>query len=704
MRSQHAIQKAKRKRQRRQRPSGTTGHTKTERKTFDTSILLVHGIGNQKPNGLIDNWGESIFEEIKHLSSQKGWECKPQTPNETAVISLTKNKKSYTISLSECIWSDKFKRPGRREMFSWILERLPALLFLLLPDSRDSEDLFDVDRNTLNNRSIINFIIRFLLLIGIISWIVCSINIVLRWAANRASHSIVEFTALAVSLTAITLLAIKFHSHWNLAGHVKVASELNSEEAEKITKFVQRKIEAVRLQSLSTTIVAHSQGGLLAHDALTHITGTAASHLHLFGVGSGIRPITLFRSLRKWPGVMFLWSWFLLALSIFPLLQILLYIPFVPQLLLVSLRLLTLVNLSLLVVREIPFSLWSSTLSQLSYPRFSDIFNLSSIPPTLVILFFISITGLAISSRKIKTDVKCIENIPDIDWTEITTPHDVVGRFAFPSLPSKVKQITVPSEGNPLLDHTRYFKKGALAPRIIAASVLSDLGVLTLEEGITRYESVSNSVLEITRKRWRVVSFISLGVTCPFIVAMATFPPSIALLVVTSMLFCIVSAPLRFGQYILNHLKQKSDIERATNNTNSILAPTSDPPYITVAPLLISSGLGFLGSFEWVLLAMGGLIPAAFTPFLFLVTSFIHFIWAALLASNYKPSNVTLLLVSTIPLLCLLFIDKTILWPEILPIGLLHSIAFLAASIFVWAAPCLKMFRTAKRADSISGT
>jgi len=310
----HTIQKAKRKRQRGRHRNQPITHPRTDSKPFDASILLIHGIGNQKPNTLINKWGDSIVEEIKNLSSQKGWSFETNTSTDTKVVSLRKNENSYKITLSECVWSDKFERPGRREMLSWIIGRLPAFLFLLLPDSREAEHLFDGSKNIMGTRFAVHFMIRFLLFTGITSWTLWSIYTISLWAVNRASHSEVEFIALAVLTTITTVLAVKFHSNWNLAGHVKVVSELNSEEAEKITRFVQSKIEDARFQSHSTTVVAHSQGGLLAHDALTRINSKSASQLRLFGVGSGIRPITLFRSLRRWPGILYLWSWFLLVL------------------------------------------------------------------------------------------------------------------------------------------------------------------------------------------------------------------------------------------------------------------------------------------------------------------------------------------------------------------------------------------------------
>ena len=128
----HTIQKAKRKRQHRHHRSKPITHPRTDSKPFDASILLIHGIGNQKPNTLINKWGDSIVEEIKDLSSQKGWSFETNTSTDTKVVSLRKNENLYTITLSECVWSDKFERPGRREMLSWIIGRLPAFLFLLI--------------------------------------------------------------------------------------------------------------------------------------------------------------------------------------------------------------------------------------------------------------------------------------------------------------------------------------------------------------------------------------------------------------------------------------------------------------------------------------------------------------------------------------------------------------------------------------------
>ena len=235
-------------------------------------------------------------------------------------------------------------------MASWILGRLPALLLLLLPDSRDFNNLLGNSDIVSNIRLAANFIIRLFLFVGIISWA--------AWALNSISHNTIGYIALCVLGLVILSLGFTFHSHWNFAGHVKVASDLNSKEASRITEIVRNKIETTRLQSLNANIVAHSQGGLLSHDALAHNSDAETSHLRLFGIGSGIRPITLFRVLKNWPGIMFLWCWSLLALSTFPLLQIIFYTPHVPQLLLVVLRLSALADLSFLTMRKIPTELY----------------------------------------------------------------------------------------------------------------------------------------------------------------------------------------------------------------------------------------------------------------------------------------------------------------------------------------------------------
>lgn len=696
MRSKHSIQKAKRKRQRKQHNNHSVGH-KVERGTqFDASVLLIHGVGNQKPNALIDKWGESILEEIENLSSKRGWKFETRDSGKTTVVSLTKNKTSYTISLSECIWSDKFKRPGRREMFTWLLARLPAILFLLLPDSRDFNSILGNSNTAAKIRLAANFAIRLLLFVGIISWT--------GWVINRISQSMIGFETLIVLALIISSLGLTFHSHWNFAGHVKVASDLDSEEIRKVTKLVRKTIENTQFHSRSTTIVAHSQGGLLAHDALVCEGVTRSPGLRLFGVGSGLRPITLFRVLRKWPGVVFIWSWSLFFISTSLLLQYWTYSPYVLQLFLVNLRILAIANLSLLSMRLAPVEAWFYAISNVKAPIITDILSFNSILPELLLVCVVSLIGLLLSQRKLKAYTREIADIPKIDWTEMTTPHDIVGRFPFPPLPSRVREIIVPAEGNPVSDHTRYFNRGALVPQIIASSILSDLTILPIDSGIVRYEAVSKSFLERTQKRWRLVSLISLGTAFPLLLVMAILPPNVALLVNASMLFCFVSMPLRLGQYLVNYLKQNGDMQQAMEEAGRVPRPRRNVTYLTAVLLLFSSGLGFLGGIQWISLIGAPYFPATFTPFLLLLTSLVHFIWAASLVSKYKPHNVALPLISAMPLLCLIFIDKSILWPEILPIGLLHSSILLVVSIFVWATPCLRMFRTAKRADPTSGT
>ena len=176
MRSQHAIQKAKRKRRHKHHQNQPTKRSEPKRKTFDASVLLVHGIGNQTPGGLLD-WTPLIIDEIKKAANAGGWRYQKVDSDSRITICLTKESSCRKISFQECIWSDSFTRPTAQSMFWWALFRLPMLpLLLLTPDSEDLERLKKIDHKTNVDGPLIRFAVRLLLLIGTVALLMALIG------------------------------------------------------------------------------------------------------------------------------------------------------------------------------------------------------------------------------------------------------------------------------------------------------------------------------------------------------------------------------------------------------------------------------------------------------------------------------------------------------------------------------------------------
>jgi hypothetical protein len=470
MRSRHAIQKAKRKRQRRHSRSQSTNHTKVERKSINAYVLLVHGIGNQDSGELL-HWTTSVVNEIKELSNSQGWNFNETGSSFDKIISLKKGKECRQIYFRECIWSDAFNRPAFKEMFWWTLARIPLIpLFLLTPDSKDWDRII---REVFPIGPFIKFVIRLLLLLG--AAILASISILRVFVFFRSHGIILSMPTAMITVVLAWIFRDKFrslHKKYDWIGHVRVAASQsrgrNSGIAERLDKAISRACS----ESDNVTVLAHSQGGFLAHERLSK-----SQHNHsvsrLIGVGSGIRPISVLAACEKRGRVFEIWL--LLLVNLITALPLFYIINWFSQFLKPDLKQLAdLAPYALISLAPLD-SNGRATFPQLafSYPGIRDIVG--------IVLAFSFIASLSVLSAFIAVRVLAfkIDVLRELEWVEITTPHDIVGRIPFPKLANHVINLRVGGEGNPLRDHLNYFKPNMLTPKIVATCLIKDAGLKT---------------------------------------------------------------------------------------------------------------------------------------------------------------------------------------------------------------------------------
>jgi len=83
-----------------------------------------------------------------------------------------------------------------------------------------------------------------------------------------------------------------FHRKYNLIGHVRVAASQTVGQASEISTRIDEAVSRICSYSNSVTVLAHSQGGFLAHKQLFK-SRHRRNISRLIGVGSGLRPITV---------------------------------------------------------------------------------------------------------------------------------------------------------------------------------------------------------------------------------------------------------------------------------------------------------------------------------------------------------------------------------------------------------------------------
>ena len=654
MRSQHAIQKAKRKRRRKHYQIQPAKHSKPRRKTFDASVLLIHGIGNQTPGDLLD-WTPLIIDEIRNAADAGGWHYQRVDSDSRITISLTKNSNCRKISFQECIWSDSFARPTAKSMFWWALFRLPMLpLLLLTPDSEDLERLKKIDCKTNIDGPLIRFAVRLLLLIGTVALLMALIEHILLIFRHIGIALTIFMAAVAtVSAWMFRKKLETLHRRYNLIGHVRVAASQAVGKNSEIASRVNEAVSQICSTSNSVTILAHSQGGFLAYEQLSK-SQQRYKVSRLIGVGSGLRSITTLaacESRRKIFGI-----WVILFLN---LLSILLW-------LYVLSKFSPLFKSTLELTKNFtPYILACMIPSDSSrHLLFSDL--LSSFPSswdgmcilaasTISVIF--SIMSAIIAG---KTFTFKVEDIAGLDWLEITTPHDVVGRIPFPKLPDRVTNLLVGAEGNPLFDHLNYFSRDMLTPKIVGACLIKDLG-LAAEASISDYKRWGDRLNLLLAKRWRLATIVAFIFSLSFVINFLIEPFSIFTILLPVALLAS-NAVIRIAQYSASRFLRERDIRVASStaaipNMSIFLYSALNTHIVTLVVCLDLLELWL--SCDWMMAAYQGPVQSSLTPAVLVLATLLHSGWMMVLCSGYDATDrrvcAAIGAMSVVPLLSLTF-------------------------------------------------
>lgn len=442
----------------------------------------MHGVGNQAPGETL-RWGRDAIGVLQQVHGTEAVHWREQPLSATAEdreirhaeAALDFDGERYRALFAEARWSDVFAglaRPSLRRTLAFTTISLPLLAGVVGPDRRDLD-----------------------VLEGRPSW---SPFRALASAENRAAGRLLwRLTTLAVLsvavLYAIVLsskilmilllagLAWWARSHRNLVWHVRMAAT-DEERTRQLLSHLHGRLRWMERHCDEVVVVAHSQGGYLMHRVLS----PAAAERHpkvrrLVGVGSGLKPISLLKTLHSGGIGSAVW----MAAGVVPL-YLWALAPLMWGLLGWALGSAVRLVYGLLQTTVVPLALMdSSEASQLwAAAALTEMFHAVSSPPSLA-LDWRHLISLAIALGAFKLAGGLIQaalrtSPPpsmalDIEWREYSSPHDIVGRMLVPALPDRVDQPWISATGQPIADHVLYFHPTGVLLRRLAADLLGDL-------------------------------------------------------------------------------------------------------------------------------------------------------------------------------------------------------------------------------------
>ena len=435
---------------------------KNKSSNLEHKILLMHGIGLHKEGSILEKFGTPISEAIRNLSI------------ENSVIREEKGKidigikNNGVISISEVHWSENFIKDFKFKSF-WIILRLPLILITLLFDHRDSpfiqfilsnDKLMHLSQNKHEIKSYLSSVLRALARITIFNAAIFALFFPLNLIIQQNAAILIVFAVIA----AVILFA---NSRYNLAQQVRMAASISTPAYNKTINTISKKVNELSAGYDSVTLIAHSQGGYLSHNAIKSGKIKVDS---LIGVGSGLVPITIIKSLNSGKGILFSWVFFItFYFSLYA--AIVGFGPGTTQ------------------IFQWLFSLIIFTGSLVTLKEFRGIFIpvpsyeidtsfLGAFHIQLLILCSLNLALIALCIY-LRPNLELNFELPKTQRAEISSYHDFVGRLAF--YPDSITYIPVAVFGNFITDHIKYFKNNTSSLYTITGTALSFINIETKE-------------------------------------------------------------------------------------------------------------------------------------------------------------------------------------------------------------------------------
>lgn len=537
---------------------------------YDSALLFVHGIGNQKEGDVLKNMANPVAKQLIRVAEKYDWqtEVEQETPSSPIVITARKMNQSKTTYLDECIWANSFPRMTFWEFTKWLVARISSPIVLLIPDKDDIQvihrefefhNYFSAKACLKLTGVIFRFLFRLFLLFGV-SLLVSAVLLLSSQVLLNSSTGLRVATILFL-LVAMSCLVL-FHKKANYFAHVPAA--IMPSRGQYMLDTVKDAVGRTYRLTKHPTLIAHSQGGFLAYHALKDFSTKKRPKWRLFGVGSGLRPITFLDRLNnRWA----LSLWWVVSLYVFfaigSLLAILNHADFGRNLRFVGIHLYSISRAILgLPLSSAEINYLSEPLRQQSHTVLSQVFHL--LQDTMLLPLATILVGIfwIIANRNSNSPL-LFDRIPPLksvsNWTEVTTSHDLVGRLSLAPLPPQAKQQDTSGPSNVILDHISYFKTSIL-PLQIAIEALGDAQILTKSELDKERNDINMLNIQLnalSQRRWHLTSFIISALSTILFVIHALlngYTSWASTIVYLSLAMTIVSIPCRLIEIALSRL------------------------------------------------------------------------------------------------------------------------------------------------------
>jgi hypothetical protein len=418
-----------------------------------TALVVVHGIGSQKPaeplHMVADPIKDFLYEQVPGqvlVRHQAATESRQERVEFVYEAREDGRRAKQKLVVTEVLWANIAHRANGLTTFGWLIRSLPILL--ALP--------FAPDRHDLRHGNLVRIAYRIVF------------PLVIALALLQPALRLLTLAGLVI------LAGTTVFRKSNLIGDVRMAATDDTEVA-KITSEINLAIDSALVIADRVVVVGHSQGGYLSYRALLQ-RGPAAKgkSIHLVGVGSGLKPIWVLKQFTD--------SWTIFRTWLLVIGSILVLTSLLP------------VFLGFLAFEKPDLITWSSKAAL----SLSDITSRSPFRPVnpdwgvathsllvfvpdyrQIILFAVGVALVLLGRRK-----AVFLSQPDAHplarpaaarrWMEITSSIDSVGRLAYPHL-FEAEVWDNPSYGNPLLDHISYFRRSSPVTWYLACYLFAPL-------------------------------------------------------------------------------------------------------------------------------------------------------------------------------------------------------------------------------------
>ncbi|NYD55291.1 hypothetical protein [Microbacterium pseudoresistens] len=290
--------------------------------------------------------------------------------------------------------------------------------------------------------------------------------------ALTALFALAWWAGLSVLVGVVLVLLLVLAMPGSIVEHIRMAAE-DGADLERIRQRVSEQISAVEERCERVWVIAHSQGGYIAHSLLAGAdTSVHPRVTRLTGLASGLRPIRLAGLASH--GRVLASSWLTLLSTAFMTVG---FLQGMEPDGFFGFATLSNVMAAMTIMTVLPLQSVLRPGALLDVLADGPVFGWNGVPMFAVAI--VVMVAALLLRRNMPQARTSIEDIPRrIRWDEASSPSDLVGSMSIPELPDRVNLIAMPSIRSALFDHGigAYFSRNG-AMRLLVASAIAEATV-----------------------------------------------------------------------------------------------------------------------------------------------------------------------------------------------------------------------------------